>query len=89
VTAAAVMRPSHRAVRLTAAPAMALRSLWREVRDTGLITCERLQYTDIWVEMADSRFGDALLPDGRDIYIFMLVVDFLRAPFHRHLAAIV
>ena len=58
-------------------------------RPTGLITCERLRYIDIWVEMADSRFGDALLPGGRDIYIFMLVSDFLRASFHRHLAAIV
>jgi len=34
VTAAAVMRPSHGAVRVTAAPAAALRSLSREVRDT-------------------------------------------------------
>jgi len=58
-------------------------------RPTGLITCERLWYTDIWVEMADSRFGDALLPDGRDIYIFMLISNFFCAPFHRHLAAIV
>ena len=58
-------------------------------RLTWLITCERLRYTDIWVEMADSRFGGARLPGGRDIYIFMLVSDFLRGPFHRHLAAIV
>ena len=34
MTAAAVMRPSHRAARVTAAPAAALRSLSREVHDT-------------------------------------------------------
>jgi len=34
VAAAAVMRASHRAARVTAAPAAALRSLSREVRET-------------------------------------------------------
>ena len=35
MTAAAMMRPSYRAARVTAAPAAALRSLSREVRDIG------------------------------------------------------
>jgi len=35
VAAAAVMRASHRAARVTAAPAAALRSLLRKVRDTN------------------------------------------------------
>jgi hypothetical protein len=39
-------------------------------RPTELITCQRLRYTDIWVEVADSRFGDALLTGGRGIYIY-------------------
>ena len=38
VTAAAMMRPSHGAARVTAAPATALRSLSREVRDIRLLS---------------------------------------------------
>jgi len=37
VAAAAVMRASHRAARVTAAPAAALRSLSREVRESVLL----------------------------------------------------
>ena len=36
MAAVAVMRASHRAARVTAAPAAALRSLSHEVRDTGI-----------------------------------------------------
>jgi len=35
--------------------------------------------------MVDGRFDDSLLPGGRDISIYMLVSDFLRAQFHCHL----
>jgi hypothetical protein len=39
------------------------------------VQCQRLRDIDIWVEMADGRFDDIfLLPAGRDIYIYMLVL---------------
>jgi len=46
VAAAAVMRASHRAARVTAAPATALRSLSCEVRDKGLLGHESVSAQD-------------------------------------------
>jgi len=37
------------------------------------------------VEKVDSRLDDGLLPGSRDISIYILVSDFLRAQFHCHL----
>jgi len=50
VTAAAVMRPSHRAARVTAAPAAALRSLSREVHDMLAITAIKIKLPENYLD---------------------------------------
>ena len=81
MAAAAVMRASHRAARVTAAPAAALRSLSREVRDNEPLTSNGYELPGIilgvagirsmptWVRMPHAHRPNAPCPAGGARYL--------------------